>query len=212
MGASHPLRPVHILPVLLGVFLCLGGPQRGEAAHDLGQDCYNCHNIKSGRVWVNSFSIWDNVQIGMPSYANPITCEVCHTDYGNRFKAGSESHHPVAVISGTAMNSDYDNGVRISCRDCHSGNNVRYLPAPDLDPDVSPLNYFGLGGNGPLDGYPNHDAISPPVNQVNTGDEPHLGAMRLYEVLGADDPGGQHVQSHPLLEPCGGLRLLLLLP
>ncbi len=169
-------RPVCFIPVLLVFFALLGWPSAGFAAHDLAQDCYNCHNLQSGQVWAGSYAIWSGKAIGMPSYANPITCDVCHTDYGDRFKVTSESHHPLAVISADTMSSDYDNGVVIRCRDCHNADSVPLTP--NLNPDLAPLHYNDLSGNGATDGYPNHDVLAP-NNQVNLGDPPHLLAMQL---------------------------------
>ncbi|HQT98474.1 MAG: hypothetical protein B7Z62_06140, partial [Deltaproteobacteria bacterium 37-65-8] len=170
MGDRSQLRPaLHILVVGVALTL-LGVAAPTFAAHDLGQDCYTCHNIKSGQVYQGSYSIWSGLSIGMSPYSRPITCEVCHTDYGDRFKATSASHHPVAVIAGATMNSSYDNGVQIRCRDCHNGNSVTTL-TPNLIPDLAPTDYLSTAGNTATDGYPNHDVLSP-NNLVNAGDPP----------------------------------------
>ena len=177
MGDRSQLRPAfHILAVGVALAL-LGVAAPAFAAHDLGQDCYTCHNIKSGQVYQGSYSIWSGLSIGMSPYSRPITCEVCHTDYGDRFKATSASHHPVAVIAGATMNSSYDNGVQIRCRDCHNGNSVTTL-TPNLIPDLAPTDYLSTAGNTATDGYPNHDVLSP-NNLVNPGDPPHLLSMLL---------------------------------
>jgi hypothetical protein len=174
MGDRSMHRPaLHALVVGVALaLLCAAAP--ALAAHDLGQDCYTCHNIKSGQVWQGSYSVWNGLSIGMSPYSRPITCDVCHTDYGDRFKATSASHHPVAVIAGSTMNSSYDNGVQIRCRDCHNADSVTL--SPNLSPDLSPTDYLGTAGNTASDGYPNHD-VSAANNQVNAGDPPHLLSM-----------------------------------
>jgi len=167
-------------------------PAPALAAHDLGQQCYTCHNIKSGQVWAGSYSVWSSVPIGMPAYGRPITCDVCHTDYGGKFTgvAANRSKHPVRIIAGTATSADNTwgtvygtNPAYLDCRSCHYGN-VTIL-APDLNPDVAPANYLGTAGNTATDGYPNHDntiagyTIVPASwnaqNVVTAGTEPHLG-------------------------------------
>jgi len=117
----------------------------------------------------------------MSPYSRPITCDICHTDYGDRFKATAESHHPVEVISAATMSSDYDNGVVIRCRDCHNADSVTSL-VPNLVPDLAPLHYNDPSGNDNTDGYPNHDVSGAANNQVNPGDPPHLLSMLLSGV------------------------------
>jgi predicted CxxxxCH...CXXCH cytochrome family protein len=167
----------------------LGMPSGGQAAHDMNWDCYVCHNIKGGAVWQNSYSISSAKKIGMNPYSRPITCDICHTDYGTKFGSTSVSKHPVRIIvldNTQADNNPYGSSPSfVDCRDCHSGNQTTPLTAP-LDPDVSPLNYSGLAGNGVSDGYPNHDntitgyTITPAAwgagNVVTPGTEPHLGS------------------------------------
>ncbi len=162
-----------IFITFVGVTL-LRSPDRAYAAHDLTQMCGTCHSIKGGNVWAGSRSIWSGKAIGMTSYSRPITCDFCHTSYGQLFTSSSESHHPVQVISGNTMVSDYDYGTTIMCANCHGGDT--YNPGTgNLSPDVAPSHYNDTTGNTATDGYPNHDVASPD-NQVNPGDPPHLVA------------------------------------
>ena len=71
MGAPRTIRPV--LPVFLAILVSafLGWSRTGEAAHDLGQSCYACHNIESGQVWQGSYSVWSGKPIGMPLHEVP---------------------------------------------------------------------------------------------------------------------------------------------
>ncbi|RJP19602.1 MAG: CxxxxCH/CxxCH domain-containing protein [Deltaproteobacteria bacterium] len=177
MGDRARFRQVHFIQLLLLFLVFLGWPPGADAAHDLSQDCYNCHNIETGQVWAGSYSIWSGKAIGMSPYSRPVTCDICHSDYGNRFKSTSESHHPVSTIGVGAMVPDYDNGVRIDCRDCHNGNSVTTL-TPNLIPDLAPTDYLSTAGNTATDGYPNHDVLSP-NNQVVPGDNAHLLSMLL---------------------------------
>jgi predicted CxxxxCH...CXXCH cytochrome family protein len=193
---KHAVRPsggILLLVILAAQALLLSlGAVPALAGHDLGQQCYTCHNIKSGQVWTGSYSIWSSLPIGMPSYARPITCDVCHTDYGAKFTgaASNRSKHPVRIIAGTATAADNTfgtvygtNPAYLDCRDCHYGN-VTVL-SPDLSPDVAPANYLNTAGNTATDGYPNHDntisgyTIVPASwnaqNVVTPGTEPHLG-------------------------------------
>ena len=170
------LRSIVIIPLMLSLLAFLGWPQSGYAAHDLSNECYACHNIEGGQVWSGSHSIWSGTAIGMSPYSRPITCEICHSDYGNRFKSTSESHHPVAVVTANAMTSDYDNGVLIRCKECHNADDV--MATPNLSPDLSPASYDNTAGNSATDGYPDHDVVSPD-NQVASGDPPHLMSMLL---------------------------------
>ena len=116
--------------------------------------------------------------MGMSPYSRPITCDFCHTDYGNRFKATSASHHPVAVIAATTMSSSYDNGVVLRCKDCHNANSAAPAAPPNLVFDLAPTHYDNTSGNDNTDGYPNHDVLSP-NNQTAAGDPPHLLSMLL---------------------------------
>ena len=188
MGVQSRFRPAMLIPGVLVLAALLGMPSGGHAAHDMNRDCYVCHNIKGGNVWQNSYAIWSGKKIGMTPYSRPITCDVCHTDYGQKFGATSVSKHPVRVI--VLDNTLADSNVYgaspsfIDCRDCHSGNVT--AGSPNLNPDVSPLNYSGLSGNGVSDGYPNHDNTIPGYtivpaawgagNLVTGGTEPHLGS------------------------------------
>ncbi len=176
MGDRSRWKPVLHLAMLLASSVILGWPTWGDAAHDLGQNCYTCHNIETGQVWAGSYSVWSGVAIGMSPYSRPITCDVCHTDYGSKFTASSESHHPVQTIGVGAMLNDYDNGVRVMCRDCHNADSVALTP--NLTPDLAPSNYLSTAGNTATDGYPNHDVLSP-NNQVALGDNAHLLSMLL---------------------------------
>ena len=205
MGGGITIRPVPFVAVLLTALVLLGWPRTVQGAHDLSQDCYVCHNIESGQVWPGSYSIWSGKAIGMPSYTRPVTCDICHTDYGNRFRATSESHHPVEAITANAMTSDYDNGVRIRCKDCHNADSVTAL-LPNLVPDLSPTHYDNVTGNDNTDGYPNHD-VTAPNNQVNPGDPPHLLSMLLSALIAAPSLG-VHVRAPAAvaLENCAADR------
>ena len=136
MGDRSPYRAVLVISALLALVVALGAVPGARAGHDLGQNCYTCHNIEAGQVWSGSYSIWASVPIGMSPYSRPITCDVCHPDYGASFRATSESHHPVAVIADNTMSSDYDNGVVIRCKDCHNADSVTL--SPNLHPDLAP--------------------------------------------------------------------------
>ena len=173
MGVKHTFRPGLAVSITI-LAAILGWSQIGEAAHDLGQDCYTCHNIRSGQVWQGSYSVWSGTNIGMSPYSRPISCDVCHTGYSSKFNAASESHHPVKVIAGSTMVTDYDNGVLLACRDCHNADSV--AKTPNLNPDLAPQSFTVKGTN---TGYPNHDVSGTADNQLNTGDPPHLLAMRL---------------------------------
>ena len=192
--AGRSFRGILPLPILLATAaIFLSWPSAPAlAGHEMGNQCYTCHNIKSGQVWAGSYSIWSSLPVGMPAYGRPITCDVCHTDYGARFTgvAANRSKHPVRIITGTATTADNTwgtlygtNPASLDCRDCHYGN-VAVL-SPDLSPDVAPANYLSTAGNTATDGYPNHDntiagyTIVPASwnaqNVVTPGTEPHLG-------------------------------------
>ena len=123
-GRFRSAIPVVVLTAILGAWCC---PPESDAAHDLSQDCYTCHNIRSGQVWQNSYSIWSGKSIGMRPYSRPITCEVCHTDYGLKFNnvPANASRHPVRIIAGD--NTLADNNVygaspaSIDCREMLRG-------------------------------------------------------------------------------------------
>ncbi len=180
MGEWSRFRPTVLIPLALValVSLLLLPRPGGAAPHGIGNDCYACHNIRSGQVWQGSYSIWKDKPIGMTTYNRAITCDVCHTNYGtSRFTALSASHHPVQVISGPSMATDNWTTTLILCKDCHNGDTETTL-VPNLVPDLAPRTYTLGDARYPLDGYPNHDVASPD-NLVNAGDPPHLLAMRL---------------------------------
>jgi predicted CxxxxCH...CXXCH cytochrome family protein len=192
------------IPILgaLATLLLLLSASPARAAHDLGYQCYVCHNIKSGQVWTGSNSIWTGKNIGMPSYAHPITCDICHTEYGAKFTGTNRSNHPVRIIAGTATSVDNtypkNYGVALDCKNCHAGTGT--VGTPDLSPDVAPTNYTNLAGNTVADGYPNHDntiaadnvtAIAYNFQNVVTtaGTSPHLTGNLAYTHAPSAAPG-----------------------
>ena len=195
-GSSSPRLPAYLtagLLVLAAVLLPALFPSPSPAGHEMGNQCYTCHNIRSGQVWQGSYSVYSGTPIGMSSYGRPITCDVCHTDYVPKFNNTQRSNHPVRIISGASTVADNTFGklfgtspAFIDCRDCHYGNTT--VLAPDLNPDVSPSSYFlGVAGNTGTDGYPNHDntisgftlvsASWDNQNVVTPGTAPHLGLL-----------------------------------
>jgi hypothetical protein len=166
-------------------------PSPSPAGHEMGNQCYTCHNIRSGQVWQGSYSVYSGTPIGMSPYSRPITCDVCHTDYAPKFNNTQVSNHPVRIIGGTGTAADNTGGklagtapAFMDCRDCHYGNAT--VLSPDLSPDVAPSSYFlGVSGNTGTDGYPNHDntiagyilvaASWDNQNVVTGGTAPHLG-------------------------------------
>lgn len=197
MGYRFKARPVILILAMLAVTALLGVPSPAVAGHEMGWDCYTCHNLQSGQVWTGSYAIWSDKNIGMSPYSRPITCDICHTDYGNKFKATdgpitNRSKHPVRYIqiNQTLPDNTYgtvygSNPAYLDCGNCHYGN-VTVL-SPNLDPDVAPYTFRIPPGNAATDGYPNHDntitgytitaASWNSQNVVTAGTEPHLGLV-----------------------------------
>ena len=168
-------KGILILAALLAAALL---PAPAEAAHDLGRQCYDCHNIRMGTVWSGSYSIWSQSYIGQPSYTQPIACDFCHPTYGSKFSVttpGVVSHHPVPIIDNSALAADYSYGTTIRCSECHGGNTYTGTPV-DLVPDLAPVTYSPY--NILNSGYPNHD-VSNPNNDVVPGDNAHYSAGYL---------------------------------
>ena len=130
MGERSRFRPIVLIPLALAALASLLLPRPvGAAPHNIGNDCYACHNIRSGQVWQGSYSVWSGKDIGMSTYGRPITCEVCHANYGTgRFTASSASHHPVQVISGTSTATDNWTTTLLYCKDCHNADSVSLTP------------------------------------------------------------------------------------
>ena len=189
-GCAAPRLALFLPAGLLAAALLLLAlsPSPSPAGHEMGQQCYTCHNIRSGQVWSGSYSIWGNTQIGMSPYSRPITCDVCHTDYASKFNSTQRSKHPVRIIAGSSTVADNTFGTvygaspaSMDCLQCHSGSPTTG-PAPDLSPDVAPQSFMVKGTN---TGYPNHDntiagyilvaASWDNQNVVTAGTEPHLG-------------------------------------
>jgi hypothetical protein len=147
----------------------------------MARDCYDCHSLKGGEVYDNSYAISTTSAVG-PDPAAPFRCDFCHLDHANYFDNTYltgiyQSSHPVQLIEGNQLISKFFNSgtaTTIECKACHGGNTVTGSPT-DRDPDVAPSAYT-VSGDTPTDGYPDHDTENAPDNVVIQGDEPHLTA------------------------------------
>ena len=60
--------------VLAALLLPAMLPSPSAAGHDMGLQCYYCHNIRSGQVWVGSYSIWAPRPIGVSCTSELSAC------------------------------------------------------------------------------------------------------------------------------------------
>jgi nitrate reductase cytochrome c-type subunit len=177
-------RPVALRGLLFVLAVAISVPLAGtpaHAGHDMARDCYDCHSLKGGEVYDNSYAISTTSAVG-PDPAVPFRCDFCHSGHANYFDNTYltgiyQSSHPVQLIEGNQLISKFFNSgtaTTIECKACHGGNTVTGSPT-DRDPDVAPSAYT-VSGDTPTDGYPDHDTENAPDNVVIQGDEPHLTA------------------------------------